>query len=230
MSDSSIDPSLSGGGMSGNFGGSGSIGTIGGGFPSGSPATNFPGTNNSPNANNPSGNNPSEQEEEPKCVVSHYVYKKCDNPCNVYLSLADNPCKVICHVFKYAVKYQKLLNGIHYARKAINGGNNLYCTTFINPCTGNRTTLTGKRLLDIVNKNKKVVYKNSEEFLIGLIVRNHNFFRSVWTSYPLALNARDNGRLYCKRFTIPKKLFPNVKKCNILLKGHKIIKLKEKCC
>ncbi len=115
-----------------------------------------------------------------------------------------------------------MLNGIHYARKAINGGNNLYCTTFVNPCTGNRTTLTGKRLLDIVNKNKKVVYKNSEEFLIGLIVRNHNFFRSVWTSYPLALNARDNGRLYCKQFTIPKKLFRNVKKCNILLKGHKI--------
>lgn len=175
-------------------------------------------------------NFPTEEQEEPKCVVSHYVYKKCDNPCNVYLSLTDNPCKVICHVFKYAVKYQKLLNGIHYARKAINGGNNLYCTTFVNPCTGNRTTLTGKRLLDIVNKNKKVVYKNSEEFLIGLIVRNHNFFRSVWTSYPLALNARDNGRLYCKQFTIPKKLFPNVKKCNILLKGHKIIKLKEKCC
>lgn len=161
-------------------------------------------------------------------VISHYVYKECDNPCNVYLSLTDNPCRVICHVFKYAERYQALLNGVHYARKAINGGNNLYRTTFINPSTGNRTTLTGKRLLDIVNN--KVVYKHSEEFLIGLIIKNEDFFRGVWNSYNMALTARGHGRLYCKHITIPKQLFPKVKKCNILLKGDKIIKLKEKCC
>ena len=162
--------------------------------------------------------------------ISHYVYKPCDNPCNVCLLKTDDPCKVICHVYKYAVNYQAILNGVVYARKAINGGNNQYCATFINPCTGNRTTLTGKRLLEIANHNKKVVYKNSEEFLIGLIVRNHNFFRSIWVSYSQALDARGHLRLYCKQFTIPKSLFPNVKKCTILLKGDKIIRLKEKCC
>lgn len=150
----------------------------------------------------------------------------CDSVC---LLKTDSACKVLQNVFRYAENYQKLLNGVDFARKARSNGNNFTCATFIHPCTKKRTTLSGKRILEIVNNPSCVHYCSCNEKVAGLVLLNSNFFRTVWGSYFQALNAKNASTSYCKRFVIPKSLFPNVKKCTILLTGKQIISIRENC-
>jgi hypothetical protein len=142
------------------------------------------------------------------------------------LSETSDPLEVIQHVFCNKSLYGSVMKSIKLARnaRAIGG---IYCFNFRNPCDKSSITLSGQRILNIHEKECKITWCNHTEQTIGLTILNIDFFGQVLSSYKEALQAKNDVKEYCKSFTIPVCLFPNISANNrhITLSGRKIIEI-----
>ena len=147
------------------------------------------------------------------------------------LSELSDPCKIINHIFCNADIYWKAAKSIKNARNAKNN-HKLYCFTFVSPVNNAKITLKGERILEIIDNKCCIHWCSETEKCAGLTILNSTFLTDVLLSYYKAVHARNERKLFCKCFEIPKCLFPNVSKTKITLTGEQIISLHEcsACC
>ena len=142
------------------------------------------------------------------------------------LSDTFNPCAIILHIFCNKTFYDSVINSIQLSRNAKENGG-IYCLYFQTPCDGSSITLRGERILYIYENPCKVIWCSNTERIAGLTILNSNFFGDVLLSYTQALQAKNEVKEYCKSFTIPRCLFPNISEQDrvITISGDKIISL-----
>jgi hypothetical protein len=142
------------------------------------------------------------------------------------LSETSDPLEVIQHVFCNKSLYGSVMQCIKLARNSREIGG-VYCFNFRNPCNKSLITLSGRRILNIHEKECQISWCNNTEMIAGLTILYIDFFGQVLSSYKEALQAKNEVKEYCKSFTIPLCLFPNipVSNKNITLSGHKIIEI-----
>lgn len=143
-----------------------------------------------------------------------------------YLSTTSDPCEVIQHIFCNKNLYGNVVKSIGNSRAAREKGG-LYCLYFCNPNNGSNITLSGERILEIFEHPCKICWCSEIEQCAGLAIINSVFFANVLLSFHEALRAKNESKLYCKSFKIPRCLFPNIEakdQC-ITLNSTQIIKM-----
>ena len=142
------------------------------------------------------------------------------------LLTTSSPLVAIKHILKNNALYSKAISSIRFSRTAREHCNKFsFCFTV--PCDGSKILMEEHRILQIVDKPSTVVWKNSTEKTVGYTLLNAKFFSAVLNSFHEALNAKNKDKQYCKCFTIPMCLFPNIplSQLQIRLSGKDIIDL-----